>query len=149
MQENTLEIVYSVKINYSFEAGTPFCIESAKNNLSSAIENERLNCALTPDDISADNVDVDLLNQESSTMSILDVNMTDIIGDYDTPDGIKEWQWIQKNACFSHRNNGKEGLWDFMVNISVEHTNTPFNLLPVIISAIASGHSYILFNQGT
>jgi hypothetical protein len=149
MCERSLEIEYTVKVKYSFEEGTPFCKESAKENLLAAIENERKNNALTPCDISADWVAIEEVKQDPNAFVILDVNMSDIIGDYDVPEDSEEWSWVEDNASFKHRDNGDSGIWDFMLNIAMEHTDIPQQLVPVINNAISKGYTYILFNQGT
>ena len=49
------EIVFSVKIMYSVDDDdTRICPDSMAENLQAAIENERQNNTLTPEDISAD-----------------------------------------------------------------------------------------------
>jgi hypothetical protein len=58
MTAKTVE--FSVRITYETEDGSPICEESAKENLYAAIENERMNGALTPDDVSALHVSVEV-----------------------------------------------------------------------------------------
>jgi hypothetical protein len=149
MNQPSIEIVFSVKVKYSYEAGTPFFQESAKSNLLAAIENERQNGGLTPCDISADSVVVEEEEQDHNAFGMLDVDMSSVVGEYENPDDVIEWKWVERNASLSHKDNGKLGIWDFMLNIAVEHTNIPAKLLPVINSAKYKGYTYILFNQGT
>jgi len=84
--------------------------------------------------------------------SLLDVNVVDILGDYDVPEDVHEWSWIESNASFKNVNNGECGIWEFMVNISLmedDLSSVPKKLMPTISSALSNGYSYILFNQGT
>jgi hypothetical protein len=149
MNEQKTEISFAVTIQYSYETGTPFCTESAQHNLTEAIENERMNGALTPYDISASQAKVNPIIHEPNKMSVLDLDMSEVIGEYDTPDGIVEWEWVEKNASFSHKHNNSDGIWEFMVNTDNELTGIPKRLYPFFERARNSGHSYILFNQGT
>jgi hypothetical protein len=150
MNNQTTVIEFSVKIKYSTNEGSVICKESAQENLLTAIENERQNGALTPADISAESISVnEVVNKKASVSEIISLNMADITGEYDLPDGMVEWEWVENNAAFSHQRNGESGIWDFMLHASKEHTNIPEKLVPVIESAIKGGYSYILFNQGT
>ena len=54
MTNNEVTVKFAVQIKYSMEEGAVFCEASARENLQSAIENERQNGVLTPYDISAD-----------------------------------------------------------------------------------------------
>jgi hypothetical protein len=48
----------------------------------------------------------------ASIQEIGEILMQDIVGDYDTPDLIPEWIWVQKTASFSHCCNGVAGIWE-------------------------------------
>lgn len=80
--------------------------------------------------------------------SIKDVDMTDLF-DYDTPDDLPEWEWVEANSSYSCKHNNSSGVWDFIVNLSRELTDIPTSLVETIESAKADNCSYILFNQGT
>ena len=80
---------------------------------------------------------------------ISSIQMQDVVGEYDVPDSVEEWNWIEKNASFSHRYNGQSGVWDFILNLSLTFKDVPPKLLPVIEKAKASNISYLLFHQGT
>lgn len=67
MIEQSVEVEFTVKVKYSLEEGQKFCEASAKDNLLSAIENERQNNALTPDDISADWIEVSVRQSKNVT----------------------------------------------------------------------------------
>jgi len=86
------------------------------------------------------------------------VQMQDVVGDYDTPDTIPEWDWIEKNASFKHVKNGSDGVWEFVLNLGrfgpeffnpEEMTEIPEKLHQVIFASVAQGYSYIIFHQGT
>jgi hypothetical protein len=95
--------------------------------------------------------------QKSHKLAVLDVLMSDVIGDYDVPDNVEEWQWVESIASYSHVQNGSDGIWEFLINLALvelaieqSETNTiPVRLRPLIEEAKAEGYSYILFNQGT
>lgn len=148
-QENHIAINFAVTVNYSYMASASFCRESVKANLLDSIENERVNGALTPIDISADSVFIEERKQLSHVKTILDVEMSSIFGDYDVPEDVAEFSWIEQNASFAYKNNGVSGIWDFIINVTNEFNDIPEKLIPVINSASAQGHTYILFNQGT
>ena len=78
-----------------------------------------------------------------------EINMLDVVGEYDTPDSVPEWAWVEKNASFSCLQNGQSGVWDFQINLSREFNDVPEKLQPVIEQAKSEGYSYILFHQGT
>lgn len=80
---------------------------------------------------------------------ILDVCAPDIFGDYDVPEDVEEWAWIEEKACFSHRDNGKDGVWEFVVNVAYDLGRIPARLKPVLKTASESACGYILFHQGT
>lgn len=149
MSAQTIEIEFTVKVKYSLEDGAKFCRESARENLLASIENERQNGALTPDDISADWVVVNDKETDHNTLTTLDVEMSTVVGDYDEPDDIPEWNWVENNARFQHKDNGQNGIWDYMLNINLEYANIPEKLTPLINDAKEKGYTYILFNQGT
>lgn len=83
--------------------------------------------------------------------SILQVSLTDLVGDYDTPDTVPEWQWIEREACFSHLRNGEAGIWEFQVHVgsvACRH-DMPSALRSLFNAAVQQGVAYIVFHQGT
>jgi len=56
----TRAIKFMVTVMYSSDDGGPICEESMKENLENAIENERVNGAITPDNISANHVEIEI-----------------------------------------------------------------------------------------
>lgn len=77
------------------------------------------------------------------------VMMQDLIGDYDTPDGISEWSWVERNASLSHTRNGEAGIWEFMLNLSRTFEDIPSRLVTTIDKARENGVAYLMFHQGT
>lgn len=81
----------------------------------------------------------------------LDVNMTDLI-EYDQPEDVPEWKWVQDKARWAHKGNGEEvGVWEFMVSVStVEHekASIPPLLQPIFQQAEENGCIWIMFHQG-
>ena len=84
------------------------------------------------------------------------VMMQDVIGDYDVPDDVPEWIWVQKVASFEHKDNADSGIWEFVVNLSLwivrngqDEPAIPEKLVPVFNEAQAKGFQYLIFHQGT
>lgn len=85
----------------------------------------------------------------ATKMEIMDICAPDIFGEYDVPEEVEEWQWIENNACFSHGRNGEDGIWEFVLNVSYEFKEIPERLKGVIASARECACGYILIHQGT
>lgn len=80
------------------------------------------------------------------------VQMSDVVGEYDVPEQVAEWEWIEENASYAHVGNGSDGVWEMQVNVQVleyERENIPEILLPLFEKAKAQSFDYILFHQGT
>ena len=77
------------------------------------------------------------------------VMMRDIVGDYEGPEDVPEWAWIEREASYSHVRNGQDGVWEFVLNLSREFPDIPERLMLVITQARASNLSYLIFHQGT
>lgn len=77
------------------------------------------------------------------------VMMQEIIGEYDVPDGVPEWQWVEEQACFAHCRNGQDGIWEFVLNLSRELEGVPEKLKPVLAEASQKGLGYLVIHQGT
>jgi len=85
---------------------------------------------------------------ESNTEAIVSIDLSDVIA-YENPDEVLEWDWIQRNASFSHVKNAENGVWEFLINLSKEFGDMPETLLGILSEAKEKGISYILFHQGT
>ncbi|MBP0639963.1 hypothetical protein [Cupriavidus sp. AcVe19-6a] len=80
---------------------------------------------------------------------VLSVMMQDVVGDYDTPDQVPEWAWVEANASYVHSRNASDGIWEFMLNLSCTFEGDPGRLAPVITAARAEGAAYLIIHQGT
>ncbi|MCL4682363.1 MAG: hypothetical protein KJZ92_13975 [Rhodocyclaceae bacterium] len=80
---------------------------------------------------------------------IVSVLMQDIVGDYDKPEEVAEWAWVERNASFAHVRNGQDGIWEFVLNLSLHFKAIPEKLAPVIAHAHRDGIAYLIFHQGT
>lgn len=90
-----------------------------------------------------------------SGLSMVEFNMTDVLGEYDNPRGFEEWRWIEANASFEHVENGvAPGLFEFLVRIPAKIDEEDFETPPppkvqaVIDLARQAGVTWILFHQG-
>ncbi|MGF6604024.1 hypothetical protein P3T23_008779 [Paraburkholderia sp. GAS448] len=80
---------------------------------------------------------------------VLAVMMQDVADNYDTPDQVPEWAWVEANASYVHSRNATYGVWEFMLNPSCTFKGDPGRLAPVIAAARAEGAAYLLIHQGT
>jgi len=85
----------------------------------------------------------------ATVQEIGEVMMQDVVGEYDTPDQIPEWAWVQNNASFNHCKNGDSGVWEFVINLGKILIDIPERLRPVIAEARQKDLVYLIFNQGT
>jgi len=77
------------------------------------------------------------------------VMMQDVVGEYDTPDTVPEWAWVEENASYAHVRNGQDGIWEFVLNLGRQMDAIPEKLVPVVEKARASNLAYLIFHQGT
>jgi len=82
-------------------------------------------------------------------LEIFDVCMVDLFGDYDTPDEVPEWKWVEDKSSFEHRMNRKYGIWEYIINLDLDLTDIPEKLKQVIDIAKKQDCGYIHFHQGT
>lgn len=79
--------------------------------------------------------------------------MQSIVGQYDVPESVPEWKWVENNATYRHCSNGTKGIWEFIINIDYVLNNPtaeiPEKLKPVLMSASKLNLAYLIFNQGT
>jgi len=88
-------------------------------------------------------------------LAILEVNLVDVLNEYELPDDTPEWQWVEKNGSFAHKGNGTEGgVWEFMVQVEnimtsdVRRASIPAPLKPFFDEAVTQKAVWILFHQG-
>lgn len=80
---------------------------------------------------------------------IVSIMMQKMVEDYDTPDTVPEWIWVESNASFAHANNGESGVWEFVLNLGNTWDDIPEKLQPVIAEARNKNIGYLLIHQGT
>lgn len=80
---------------------------------------------------------------------VLSVMVSDVVGDYDTPDQVPEWAWVETNASYVHGRNGNDGIWESILNLSRTFEGDPGRLTPVITAARTEGAAYLIIHQGT
>lgn len=87
-----------------------------------------------------------------SALAVLEVSMPDLFGDYDEPEKVAEWKWIEEHASFRHQGNGQiPGVWEHMVHCDRAESrkdSMPELLKPVFAHAKAAGAVWVLFHQG-
>jgi hypothetical protein len=83
------------------------------------------------------------------SQAIASVMMQDIVGNYDTPDQVPEWSWVERVASYAHAKNGQDGIWEFVLNLSNGWDDIPESLLPIISKARADNIAYLIVHQGT
>lgn len=95
------------------------------------------------------------VSKNDALLTVLEINLNKHF-DYDTPEALPEWQWIQEHARFAHSGNGEEdGVWEFMIYVafhvgpdaSERKKNIPDRLRPFFAQAEACGAVWILFYQ--
>lgn len=82
-----------------------------------------------------------------------------LFGNYDTPETMLEWMWIEQHASFKHTENAESGVWEFMLNvdryfdesqakfIDKDGNAFPKKLIPIFEDARKKNISYIIFYQ--
>lgn len=106
---------------------------------------------------SLDNINLEVVIQRalagevelSNNAVVQHIQMQDIVGDYDTPDTVPEWSWVEAHASYQHRENGIYGIWEFVVNLARHFDDIPEKLRSVFQRAHLSGVAYLVFHQGT
>lgn len=80
---------------------------------------------------------------------VMSVMMQDIVGDYDVPEEVPEWGWVEQKASYAHTRNGQSGVWEFVLNLSTDLQDAPARLVAVIDDARARQCAYLIIHQGT
>ena len=80
---------------------------------------------------------------------IASVMMQDIVGEYDVPEEVPEWAWVEREASFNHSRNGQDGIWEFVLNLSRTFKDVPVKLKSTIEEARCANMAYLIFHQGT
>lgn len=85
----------------------------------------------------------------ATKQEVMTVMMQDIVGDYDVPEDVPEWAWVEQKASYAHARNGQDGIWEFVLNLSVDLSSAPARLASVIDDAKARHCAYLIIHQGT
>lgn len=89
-----------------------------------------------------------------SELKVLEVNLVDVLNEYDAPDDVPDWQWVEDNHSFAHKaNNAEPGVWEFMVHVEKTKDQSFFEGMPVTLRpfferAKADGAAWVMFHQG-
>lgn len=93
--------------------------------------------------------------QGVSGLSVIEIDMTSILGQYDNPSDFEEWRWIEAMARFEHvANNVEAGVFEFMLKVPTEEEEEGYESPPpakikAIIHLARQMHAHrILFHQG-
>jgi hypothetical protein len=89
-----------------------------------------------------------------SRLAVIEVNLTDVLNEYDEPDDVPDWKWIKEHHSFAHKGNGTDGgVWEFMVRTEKMENpaflaGMPDTLRPFFERAKADGAAWVMFHQG-
>lgn len=87
-------------------------------------------------------------------LKVIEVNLVEVLNEYDAPDEVPDWKWVEKHHSFAHQDNGAEpGVWEFMVRSDKMNdpeflAGMPNMLRPFFERAKADGAPWIMFHQG-
>lgn len=89
-----------------------------------------------------------------SEVNVIEVNLAEALNEYDVPDDVPDWKWVEQHHSFVHKGNGVEGgVWEFMVHTGkmddpdfVE--GMPVTLRPFFELAKKKGAAWVMFHQG-
>jgi hypothetical protein len=87
----------------------------------------------------------------SPLISVYEVCMLDLF-EYETPESVAEWQWVESMAAFKHVGNGTQGgVWEFMVHadkLRNHLSEVPASLRAEVDRALAHQATWVMFHQG-
>ena len=84
----------------------------------------------------------------ASVSEILEVNMVDLLGNYEFPQEHVEWKWVRESSTFVHKGNKLGTAYEFVLNVANDFYDVPRKLIPTIARAKRFNYSYIVFHQG-
>lgn len=87
--------------------------------------------------------------QDSSILEVAHISVPELVDEYDDPDDVPEWIWIKQNASYGHVKNGKHGIYEFALNMSIAFDDIPDALHQVINEAKRKNIAYLIFHQDT
>lgn len=65
------------------------------------------------------------------------------------PARLEEMVWIEENASYLHRNNGTDGIWDFVLNLARQFDDVPEVLQTRIDDARLNSADYLIVHLGS
>lgn len=84
-------------------------------------------------------------------LNIMEISLVSLLNDYDRPEEVEEWKWVEQHHAFAHTGNGDEaGTWEFMVHVDTALLGTdpiPPQLKPFFELANQQKAPWILFHQ--
>lgn len=88
----------------------------------------------------------------AGALKVLEVNLFQVLPEYEEPMTVPAWRWIREQAQFRHKDNGVHGGgYEFLVYVgnSAERDNSdvPVELKPYFDFAQQEGYIWILFHQ--
>lgn len=90
-----------------------------------------------------------------SGLSVIEINMTNLIGTYENPRDFEDWRWIEAFARFEHVGNDVEaGVFEFMLRVPGEQEEEgyesppPARIKAILKLARQMDAHWILFHQG-
>lgn len=89
------------------------------------------------------------MNKLEIIQNTASIMMQDIVGDYEVPENVTEWQWVEANASYAHVKNGQDGIWEFFLNLSLSWDDIPEKLREVIEVAREQNCAFLIIHQGT
>lgn len=91
---------------------------------------------------------------KSEVLKLIEVNLVDVLPEYEVPEKTPEWTWIKEHHSFAHTGDDESASYEFMVhaeliNSAYPHAiDIPALLLPFFKQATAEKAVWILFHQG-
>jgi hypothetical protein len=87
----------------------------------------------------------------AALVSVFEINMTDVLPEYDVPDEQSAWSWVQAQASFSHVDNGiGAGVWEFLVlasKIKHDQSSIPETIKAEVLEGLKTDAKWLLFYQ--
>ena len=103
--------------------------------------------AICPDDLELQRDFERIVDTDRRDELIRSLPMPALVGNYASPKDVPEWAWVERNASFSHWENGQGSVLEFVVNLANELDDIPPKLEPAIAAARSAGMGYLLFFQ--
>jgi hypothetical protein len=94
---------------------------------------------------------------EPATMAapgkVFDLEMMDAVGEYDDPEEVEEWAWVEQNASYAHTDKEEFGAFDYILSLckfeGAGANDIPANLKPFFEQAAEQDCTYMMIHQGS